>query len=494
MPGLAKQALQIALAERPPWARLRQHPAYPWFVVATVCIGAFMGQLDASIVALALPTIQEQFAVSLADAEWVALAYLITLAGLVVVFGRVADLVGRKSLYTIGFGVFTLGSALCGMASSLSALVLARVAQGVGAAMLQANSVALITQTVPGTVLGRAIGVQGTAQAVGLAVGPAVGGFLVQFLNWRWVFFLNVPAGLLGTGLALLALPVTAGTGTAEGFDWAGAFLLVPAVAVAMYALTHGQALGWGSTAEVALLGLAGVLLLGFALVETRGHTPLVDPDLFRRRSFTAGIAAGLLSYAVLFGALFLLPLALQRVGGLGPALAGGLLMAVPAAMGVAGPAGGLLADRHGPRWVTAGGMLLAAAALATLAVLGIGSPAFPIVLPALGLGLGLFTPANNAAIMGAAPPSRYGVAAGTLNMTRSLGTSLGVAAVGAILEWRLAQYAGGPSSAPGLTTGAFHETLLVLAGVALAAVLISLVRSGGALAGEDAGLPGAEP
>src|SRR5579872_921404 len=168
---------------RPTWVATRPN-AY-WLVVATVCIGAFMGQLDASIVSLALPTLRVDFHASIGAVEWVALAYLLTLVSAVVAVGRFADMAGRKLLYTYGFGIFILGSILCGVSPNLPVLIAARVLQAFGAAMLQANSVALIVQAMPEGMLGRGIGVQGAAQAVGLAVGPAVGGLLITLGGWR---------------------------------------------------------------------------------------------------------------------------------------------------------------------------------------------------------------------------------------------------------------------------------------------------------------------
>src|ERR1051326_3879667 len=173
------------LAEHPPLQALARWPAYRWLVVGTVCVGAFLGQLDASIAGLVLPTLEDVFGAPVASVEWVAIAYLLTLAALVVPLGRLADLLGRKMLYTWGFLVFIAGSALCGFAPSLGWLIVFRVGQAFGAAMLQANSVAIITAAVPRRVLGRAIGVQGAAPAVGLSVGPSVGGLLIDALGWQ---------------------------------------------------------------------------------------------------------------------------------------------------------------------------------------------------------------------------------------------------------------------------------------------------------------------
>jgi EmrB/QacA subfamily drug resistance transporter len=460
-------------------------------VVGTVCIGALLGQLDASIAGLVLPTLEEVFHVPVASVEWVAIAYLLTLAALVVPFGRLADMVGRKLLYVYGFLVFIAGSALCGFAPTLGWLVAFRVLQAVGAAMLQANSVAIIAAASRPRELGKAIGIQGAAQAVGLAVGPSVGGMLIAMAGWRWVFLIAVPFGLAGALLGWLVLPqstpASARSGHAavrrERFDWLGAALFAVAIVAALVALTYANSWGLTSTRFVAVGALAGIALAVFLAVERRAAHPLVDLSLFRRRLFSAGITAGLLSYAVLFGALFLVPFYLERILGHTPNEAGLLLSPVPVALGVVAPLSGVVTDRLGSRLPTVVGMVLAGLALAGLAAFAlVPLPMIVVLLGALGIGLGLFTPPNNSAIMSSAPSHRLGVAGGILNMTRSLGTSLGVALTGAILAAFLAaetgtHVEGTVNLAPATLAPAFRATALFLAVLAALAAVISLAR-----------------
>lgn len=476
------------LNEPPPLAALAKRPNYRWLVVGTVCVGAFLGQLDASIATLVLPTLEEVFHAQIAAVEWVAIAYLLALAALVVTFGRLADMTGRKLLYNAGFLVFILGSALCGFASSLGWLIGFRVLQAVGAAMLQSNSVAIITAAVPRTELGRAIGVQGAAQAVGLSIGPSVGGFLIGALGWQWVFFIAVPFGIFGAVLAWFTLPQThhtrAPSDAGERFDIAGAAIFALAVAFGLLALTFGNSWGWASPRLIACVLIAVGALAGFAVVERRTPFPLVDFDLFHSRIFTAGITSGLLSYAVLFGALFLIPFYLQRILNYDPARTGLLLTAVPLAIAILAPISGVITDKVGSRLPTVLGMAIAAAALVLLALDEQHAP-IALVLLALaffGVGLGFFTPPNNSAIMGSAPANRLGVAGGVLNMTRSLGTSLGVAATGAVLALALSAVAGraiegtvGVSASELLP--AFRDCLIFLAAMSVAAGAISAMR-----------------
>lgn len=481
---------RLFLTERPPAQRLAVLPSYRWLVVGTVCVGAFLGQLDASIATLVLPTLEEVFHAQVAAVEWVAIAYLLTLAALVVTFGRLADMSGRKVLYNAGFIVFIAGSALCGLAPGLGWLIFFRVLQAVGAAMLQSNSVAIITAAIPRTELGRAIGVQGAAQAVGLSVGPSVGGLLIGTLGWQWVFYIAAPFGLIGAALAWFVLPQTQRAAeptddVKERFDAWGASLFALTIGLALLALTFGNSWGWTSLSLLGCVSAAIMAGSGFAAVELRQRFPLVDFDLFRSRVFSAGISSGLLSYAVLFGTLFLMPFYLQRIRGHDAIATGLLLTAVPLAIAVLAPVSGSLTDRIGSRWLTVAGMIVAAVALFGLTSHGAATapPGSAVRMLALfGVGLGLFTPPNNSAIMGSAPANRLGLAGGVLNMTRSLGTSLGVAAAGAVLALALSSEAGHAvqstlGAAPETLLPAFDACLYFLAALAVLAGIISGLR-----------------
>jgi EmrB/QacA subfamily drug resistance transporter len=416
---------------RPRW--VARHSRAAWFVVATVCIGAFMGQLDASIVTMALPTLQHVFHADVAAVTWVGLSYLLVLVATVAAVGRFADMVGRKLLYTYGFAVFILGSVLCGLAPSLGALDGFRAFQAVGAAMLQANSVAIIYLAVPRKSRGRSIGIQGAAQALGLALGPAVGGLLLAAGGWRLVFFVNVPAGLVGMVAGLLFIPRSRHLVGRVPFDWTGLGLFFPAVVGLMVAVTFGNRFGWASPAIIGLLAAAVVLGVGFVVRERRTADPMIDLTLFHRSAFSAGVVSGLLSYLVMFGVLFVTPFYLERGLHLGAGKAGLELTIMPLFLGLAAPLAGRLADRVGARPLTVGGMALVAATLAALAVSRPGQAMLLVALALVGVGLGLFTPPNNAAIMASAPKHQSGVASGVLNMTRGMGTSLGLALTGLI-------------------------------------------------------------
>jgi EmrB/QacA subfamily drug resistance transporter len=465
------------------WRRLFVEPRRPpsisaragayWLVLATVCIGAFMNQLDASIVTIAFPTLQHSFHDSLGAVTWVGLSYLLVLVGLVTGVGRMADMVGRKLLYTYGFLVFIVGSALCGLAPSLDALIAFRVLQAVGAAMLQANSVAIIVLAFPREKLGRGIGIQGAAQALGLALGPTVGGLLIALGGWRLIFFVNVPAGFVGTVMAWYLIPRSRHLQERVPFDWLGLGLFVPAVGALLSAVSFGNSAGWTSPAIVGLFAVAALLGTGFLRRQRHASSPMLDLTLFKRVPFAAGIASGLLSYLVLFGTLFLVPFYLERALRLSPGRSGLMIGVMPIVLGITAPFAGRLAERLGARALTVAGMALAAATMGAL-VLAHGSlAAIMVELAVLGLGLGMFTPPNNAAIMGSAPREQSGVASGVLNMTRGMGTAMGLAFTGLVFGL----VAGSEHASVALVTRAFEASAAFLGLIALAAMVLAGLR-----------------
>lgn len=450
-------------------ARPRKIAAWPrayWLVVGTVCVGAFMGQLDASIVSVALPAIGRDLGAGVGAVEWVALAYLLTLVGLVAPVGRLSDTVGRKFLYVYGFAVFSVASALCGLAPNLTVLNLCRVLQAIGAAMLQANSVALIRAAVPRSRLGRALGVQGAAQAVGLACGPAIGGLLLGVAGWRWLFWINVPAGAVGLISGWFLLPRTRNRRPPSPVDWRGLGFFLAATSLAMLALSlaeHRDALGIAAALLVAAVGAA----IGLVRRERRAPVPLFDAALLRSRRFTTGLLAGLLAYATLFGVLVVTPFYLAAARHAGAEVVGLQLAALPVALGLVAPLAGYAADRVPSRLITTLGLTVTAAGYGALSSWHGSTLAIVAALAVVGLGLGLFTPANNVSVMGAAPPAHAGAAAGILNMTRGLGTALGVALAG--LTYALVS--GGPHAGSAAASRGLTATTGLLAGLALLAV-----------------------
>lgn len=445
-------------------AAIREHRLAPWFAVGTVCFGAFMGQLDASIVTVAFPALQRQFHAGPASVQWVSLAYLLALTALLVPAGRWSDRGGRKLMYLYGFLVFSVASAACGLASSLGMLIALRLVQAVGAAMLQANSIALVATSVPERMRRAAFGVQAGAQAVGLASGPVTGGLLVAVAGWRWVFFLNVPVGVLAFAAGWYLLPRTRRLADRRGTDLGGMILLAASTAAGMLAISSLSGLGISAWAVACFA--AGAVLAGAALLwqEQRSAAPLLDLPAMRAAGTTPGLAGALCAYLVLFGPLVLFPQLISAQGG--SALAAGLLLtSLPVGFGLAAVVvGRLLPVGWSNRRRCVAGGTLAAGCAAALAV-----PAPPavsvVLLGLLGAGLGIYSPANNAGIMAAVPERDAASAGGMVNMARGIGTALGVAVV------TLGLHAGAFLGHSGGHSGAGQElSMAALAVVALGA------------------------
>ena len=412
---------------RPAW--IRAWPQAWKLAVATVCFGAFMGQLDASIVTLTYRPVEQAFRVGPAAVQWVSLSYLIALVALLAPIGRRSDQKGRKLSYLHGFLIFSAGSALCGMAPDLGLLIGARVVQGVGAAFLQANSVALVTNAAPSHRMRSALGVQAAAQALGLALGPTVGGLIVSTLGWRWVFAINVPVGLVAVIAGIFFLPRTSARAEPGPSNVGGSLLIGGCATTFLLALSSMSGLHVPAWAPVLLIGVA--LACGWALVgsERRSTRPLLRPIL-SIRGMPGGLLAAMCGYVVLFGPLVLVPAVLEAQG-FSSWKAGLILTALPAGFAVAATVAGALLPRHwGDRRRATAGTSLAAASLAAALFLPLRPGWVVLALAGVGLGLGVFAPANNASIMRSVPASDSATAGGVINMTRGLGTAVGISVV----------------------------------------------------------------
>ena len=459
--------LRLQFPEPAPAPFLERLSSYPWLVVGTVCIGAFIGQVDASIVQLAMPTFEDAFDAPLHAVSWVAVGYVLAYAAALPVFARLAEIGGRKAVYLIGFALFGLFSALCGLAPDLPLLIVLRLLQGASGAALGANSLVILVAAAAGPERrGKAVGVMASAQAVGLSLGPALGGALLAAFGWRAIFWVTVPFALLGAALGWLIVPKTKVFAKDDRFDALGAALLIPALVAFLLALTELPA--WGLSPPLVVSALAALILLAlFVWREAQAPAPLIQLSLFRVPAFSAGAVGVLISYGLLYGMLFAMSFALVR-GYHDPSLAAGLrLTIVPVALGLIAPFSGAAADKR-PRLVMLGGMAFCGLAALALTRLLTGSPAslpgVMVALAAFGVGLGLYIAPNNSATLGAAPADKQGVAGGLVNLLRVLGTGVGVAAASAMLSWRLEATVG----AHGRTAGASEPALLAAVGAAL--------------------------
>ena len=426
-----------------PLTRANSKKNYHWYVVATVCIGAFMAALDASIINVALPTLEKNFQVSMNQIEWVSLAYLLTLASLILIFGRLADLFGRRWFYAGGFIVFIISSLFCGLASSLNGLLIARVFQGIGAAMLQANSVSIITAATPAEDRGKAIGIQASAQGIGLSLGPVIGGTLLQLFNWKWLFFINLPIGLVGIVCGIILLPKDLRVQHKESFDFLGALFLIPFLISVIYVLNMGLKVGWASPIMIFTYLVAVISFTVFFTIERKVKDPILDLSLFKNRSFSLGNLTGMLAFAIMYSVLLLTPYFLEHVKGLTPFQSGLLITIIPVGMTLSTPIAGPLSDRLGVRPPMLIGLAITTLGCALLMFVKLDSSYVLLGLGIffVGVGLGTFTPPNNSNVMGHTPAHRLGIAGGILNMSRTLGMGLGVTFGGLIYQVFLSIY-----------------------------------------------------
>jgi MFS family permease len=412
-------------SRRPQW--VREHPRAPWAAVGAVCLGAFMGQLDASIVTLTYPQLQSEFSTGLGSVQWVSLSYLVVLAVLLVPVGRWADTRGRKLLYLYGFGLFSLASAACALAPSLGWLVAGRSFQAGGAALLQANSVALVVLSVPRSRVRTALGFQGAAQALGLALGPILGGVLVDAYGWRSVFWVNVPIGVVAILAAYVLLPRSRDLSPGRGPDVAGFVLLAGAIVSSLLVLSGLSGMPLPSAVAVGLCVVAVVTAVLFWRAEARAVARLVDIDLLRRGGLGVSLAGALLAYLLLFAPLVLYP-SVFATWDMSTAAGGLVLSCLPAGFALAAVGANVLHLRASNRQRVVVGAVGVFACVAANIALWRSPGLVAVILLLMGAFLGLVIPANNATVMGAVPASASAATGGMVNVARALGTALGVA------------------------------------------------------------------
>jgi EmrB/QacA subfamily drug resistance transporter len=449
-------------------------------------MGIFLATLDGSIVNIAIPTLEEELNTQLAVVQWVVLAYLLTITTLLLSIGRLADIIGKKSLYIAGFIIFTLGSGLCAFAPDVAWLIGFRVVQALGAALVMALGPAIITEAFPPSERGKALGFNGLAVSAGIITGPTLGGMLIDALSWQWIFLVNVPLGLIGTLVVLQFVPAIHPT-AGQRFDVPGAVLLFVSLMCLLLGLTMGQQVGFDAaitlpvrniTVPVWWLFVAWLLTLGlFLWVEWHSDQPMIDLRLFRHTDFSISLVTGYISFVLIAGVLFLMPFYLENMLGYPPSIAGRLLSVLPIMLGITAPLSGWISDQVGPRSITIVGLGILAVGYSLMSQLGgqTSGVMFVLVLLPVGLGMGVFQSPNNSIIMGSVPPGRLGVASGLLAITRTLGQTTGIAILNTI--WVSRVFAHAPGVARDAATrapvwaqvAALHDVALV------AIVLVSL-------------------
>src|SRR5918999_424752 len=406
-----------------------------WWTLAAVAFGLFMIMLDNTVVNVALPAIQRDLETDLSQLQWIVTGYAPSFAALMLIGGKLADAYGRRLLFVAGILVFTLASLWCGLATSGDMLITARIVQGIGAALMNPATLSIIAATFPPHERGTAIGIWAGVSALALAIGPLVGGLLTEHLSWHWIFFVNIPVGVLGIAASYLFIRESKDE-THESLDLPG---LVTS-ALGLFALTYGlieaNHYGWGSVRIVGSFVVAAAALAAFLALERRRRAPMLDLTLFRSGTYVGANVAMLLVALAMFGVFFFVSLYMQNVLGYSAVQTGAAFLPMTIVIILCAPVAGKLSDRHGSRWLIPDGVVLLAAHLLYFSQLGTNA-SFWNLLPAFfvgGLGMGLTMTPTAAAATRAVPVDKSGVGAAVLNAMRQVGGSLGIALMGAIV------------------------------------------------------------
>jgi EmrB/QacA subfamily drug resistance transporter len=464
------------------------HEHYKWWALSCTSLGMLLATVNSGTLVIALPDLEQALGVGLLTLVWVILAFMIASTVLVLTFGRLSDLFGRKRAFVAGFVVFTVASLGAGFATGGTDLILWRIVQGIGGALLFANASALVTDAFPREQLGIAMGTNVMVAGVGLVLGPVLGGALVE-ISWHWVFWFNVPFGIAGSLWAAIVLRELVRPEVEHRFDWPGTVTFVVGLTGLTYGISRGGIVSWTDAQTIASLAVAAVLLPAFLLIERRTPSPMLDLTLFADRGFAAATGAAFLAGLSRFALTFVFVLYFQGALGDDPILAGVKLAPLALGMLISSPLAGAYADRHGARALAASGMVISAIGLAGMTTLGTGSSYWLTATWLLinGLGSGMFNSPNTAAMMGSVPAHRRGIAGGTRMMLQNTGSVLSIAFVLAIVtaavptEVLLSIFSGVSSGLSEADLAPFihnmHVALWVLAGTAILGAAVSLLR-----------------
>ena len=446
-----------------------------WWTLAAVSFGLFMIMLDNTVVNVALPSIQDDLGATLSQLQWIVTGYALTFAALMLIGGKLADAYGRRLIFVIGIVIFTLASLWCGLSDTSEMLIVARIVQGAGAALMNPATLSIISATFPPKQRGAAIGIWAGVSALALAIGPLVGGLLTEHLSWHWIFFINVPVGVIAIAASFLLITESKDE-THESLDLPG----LGTSALGLFALTYGlieaNAHGWTSALIVGSFAIAVVSLFAFVMIERRSRFPMLDLSLFRSGTYTGANVAMLLVALAMFGVFFFVSLYMQNVLGYSAVQAGAAFLPMTVLIILVAPIAGKASDRFGSRWLMTIGMVLLGIQLLYFSQLS-ATASFWNLLPGFllgGFGMAMAMTPTAAAAIRAVPVHKSGVGSAVLNAMRQVGGSIGIALMGAIVADQV-------SSRPGVEgfMAGFERALIVASAFAFigAVVAFALVR-----------------
>jgi EmrB/QacA subfamily drug resistance transporter len=453
--------------------------ARKWWTLAAVAFGLFMIMLDNTVVNVALPSIAADLQIGLSELEWIVTGYALTFASLMLMGGKLADLLGRRLIFIVGLAIFTLSSLVCGMAGSGELLIGARVVQGAGAALMNPATLSIIAATFPPRQRGMAIGIWAGVSAMALAIGPLVGGLLTEHISWSWIFFVNVPIGVIAIAASLLLIPESKDESAEQRLDLPG--LLTSGIG--LFALTYGlieaNTYGWTSGRILGAFAVAVGMLVAFVLLETRQRLPMLDLSLFRNGTFAGANLAVLLVALAMFGVFFFVSLYMQGVLGYSAVETGAAFLPLTILIMLTAPIAGKASDRFGSRWLMTVGMMLIAVQLFYFSRLGV-EESYWNILPAMilgGFGMAMVMTPSAAAAVRALPVDKAGVGSAVLNACRQVGGSMGIAVIGAIMAHEIGDLRG-PAvfRQKELFVDGFSTALTVAALIAVLGAVVSFV------------------
>ena len=448
-----------------------------WWTLGALCFALFMIMLDNTVVNVALKTLQDSLGLKVSELEWVVTGYALTFGALMLTGGKLADLFGRRLIFVVGLAIFTGSSLACGLAGGASMLIGARVVQGIGAALMNPATLSIITVTFPPRQRGTAIGIWAGVSALALAIGPLVGGLIAQHIGWSWIFFINVPVGVLGIAAAYAFIDESRDTSHEQRPDLPGLFTSALGLFALSYALIEANTYGWTSGRILLGFAVAAVSLTAFVLLGLHQRLPMLDLSLFRNRGFAGANTVMLLVGLAMFGVFFYVSLYVQQVLGYSPTQAGASFLPWTVLIILLAPIAGKLSDKVGPRPFVGGGMVVLAGSMLWFAEQGVHAT-FWNLLPGMmlgGLGMGAAMAPVTAAAMSSVRSDKAGVGSAVLNSMRQVGGSLGIAIMGAIVASGISSSLHAGNAPDVAFVNGFHHALNVAAGLAIAGALIAV-------------------
>lgn len=407
-----------------------------WWTLGALSFALFMIMLDNTVVNVALPSIQRDLGIGLSELEWTVNAYALTFAVLMLTGGKLADFFGRRRIFLIGLVTFTISSLACGLAATGGTLIGARTLQGIGAALMLPATLSIISATFPAHQRGMAIGIWAGVSAMALAIGPLIGGLITEHINWSWIFFVNVPIGVLGLIVGRLVIKESRDTSAEQRLDFPGLLASAIGLFALTFALIEANSYGWTDPMIIGLFVLSAVSLAAFVLLELHQRSPMLDLSLFRSSTFAGANVVALLVTLAMFGVFFFMSIYMQNILGYSATKTGAAFLPMTILIILIAPISGKASDRIGSRALMTAGMLCLSASLIVFSRLGLDST-FWDILPGLvvgGFGMALVMTPMTAAALGSVPVEKSGVGSGVLNTFRQLGGALGIAVMGAIV------------------------------------------------------------